>query len=104
MLQCSQLAETLNILPRLRRLIQDNVDIMHPKTRLGELAGDRKVAYFSDVLSANTHRCIIRLDGQQIGEAQNGFCKQEAVIKAAEHAIMILRSDQKNSTIDMLPR
>lgn len=104
MLRCSQLAETLNILPRLRRLIQDNVDIMHPKTRLGELAGDRKVAYCSDVLSANTHRCIIRLDGQQIGEAQNGFCKQEAVIKAAEHAIMILRSDQKSSAIDTLPR
>jgi dsRNA-specific ribonuclease len=103
MFQCSQLAEKLNILPRLRRLMQDNVEIMHPKTRLGELAGNRSVAYFPDTLSANTYSCIVRVDGQQIGEAQNGSCKQEAVIKAAEHAIMILSNHEMSPTINIVP-
>jgi hypothetical protein len=70
---------------------------------LGELAGSRSVAYFPDALSANTYSYIVRVDEQQIGEAQNGSCKQEAVIKVAEHAIMILSNHEMSSTINTLP-
>jgi dsRNA-specific ribonuclease len=103
MLQCSRLAEKLKILPILQRLMRDNVEIIHPKTRLGELAGDRNVTYLTDTSLANEHHCIVRLDGQQISEARNGSCKEEAIIRAANQAIVTLRSQATNSTTDVLP-
>ncbi|CZR51076.1 related to Dicer-like protein 2 [Phialocephala subalpina] len=93
-LQCSLLAEKLKILPIMRRLMQDNVDIMHPKNRLGELVGDRSVIYRPESTSANNYRCIVRVDGRQIGDAQTAPCKQGAMIRAAEQALRILDSKE----------
>jgi dsRNA-specific ribonuclease len=96
-LQCSLLAETLKILPIMRRLMQDNVDIMHPKNRLGEWVGDRSVIYRTDSTLANNYRCIVRVNGKQIGDAQTAPCKQGATIRAAEQALRILRSKPETS-------
>lgn len=98
-LQCFLLAEKLKILPIMRRLMQDNVDIMHPKNRLGELAGDRSVIYRTESTLANNYRCIIRVNGKQIDDAQTAPCKQGATIKAAEQALRILRSNPETSPI-----
>jgi dsRNA-specific ribonuclease len=98
-LQCSLLAEKLKILPIMRRLMQDKVDIMHPKNRLGELVGDRSVIYRTDSTLANNYRCIVRVNGKQIGNAQTAPCKQGATIRAAEQALRILRSNRETSPI-----
>lgn len=90
-LQCSLLAEKLKILPIMRRLMRDNVDIMHPKNRLGELVGDRSVIYRTESTPANNYRCIVRVNGNQIGDAQTAPCKQGATIRAAEQALRILK-------------
>jgi len=99
MLQCSLLAEKLKILPIMRRLMRDNVNIMHPKNRLGELAGDRSVIYRTESTLANNYRCIVRVNGKQIGDAQTAPCKQGATIKAAEQALRILRSNLETSPV-----
>jgi dsRNA-specific ribonuclease len=99
MLQCSLLAEKLKILPIMRRLMQDNVDIMHPKNRLGELVGDRSVTYRSDSTLENNYYCTVRVNGKQIGDAQTAPCKQGATIRAAEQALRILRSNLETSPI-----
>ncbi|KAH8771438.1 hypothetical protein BGZ57DRAFT_764452 [Hyaloscypha finlandica] len=98
-LQCSLLAEKLKILPIMRRLMQDNVDIMHPKNRLGELVGDRSVTYRSDSTLENNYYCTVRVNGKQIGDAQTAPCKQGATIRAAEQALRILRSNLETSPI-----
>ncbi|KXJ96567.1 hypothetical protein Micbo1qcDRAFT_191289 [Microdochium bolleyi] len=43
--QCTALAERVGIIPVLRRLVADSVDVMHPKNKLGELIRDKKVRY-----------------------------------------------------------
>jgi len=96
-LQCSLLAEKLKILPIMRRLMQDNVDIMHPKNRLGELVGDRSVIYRTESTLANDYRCVVRVNGKQIGDFQTAPCKQGAVIRAAEQALRILKSNPEAS-------
>lgn len=96
-LQCSLLAEKLKILPIMRRLMQDNVDIMHPKNRLGELVGDRSVIYRTESTLANDYRCVVRVNGKQIGDFQTAPCKQGAVIRAAEQALRILKSNLEAS-------
>ncbi|KAN0101426.1 P-loop containing nucleoside triphosphate hydrolase protein [Hyaloscypha variabilis] len=98
-LQCSLLAEKLRILPIMRRLMQDNVDIIHPKNRLGELVGDWSVTYRTESTLANNYRCIVRVNGRQIGDAQTAPCKQGATIRAAEQALRILRSSPETSLI-----
>ncbi|KAH7040109.1 uncharacterized protein B0I36DRAFT_259264 [Microdochium trichocladiopsis] len=47
--QCAAVAERIGILPLLRRLVADGVDVMHPKNKLGEFIRDRKVRYEVDV-------------------------------------------------------
>ncbi|PVH94346.1 P-loop containing nucleoside triphosphate hydrolase protein [Periconia macrospinosa] len=42
---CEAYVETLGILPALRRVLGDGVDCLHPKERLGVLAGEKKVVY-----------------------------------------------------------
>jgi dsRNA-specific ribonuclease len=97
--QCSLLAEKLKILPIMRRLMRDNVDIMHPKNQLGELVGDQSVVYQAESTPANDYRCTIRVNGKQIGQAQTAPCKQGATIRAAEQALRILRSNPETSLI-----
>jgi hypothetical protein len=79
--------------------MQDNVDIMHPKNRLGELVGDRSVIYRTESTPANNYRCIVRVNGKQIGDAQTATCKQGATIRAAEQALRILRGNPETSPI-----
>jgi dsRNA-specific ribonuclease len=98
-LQCSLLAEKLKILPIMRRLLHDNVDIMHPKNRLGEMVGDLSVTYRTDSTPANNYRCTVRVNGKQIGDPQTASCKQGATIRAAEQALRILRSNLETSPI-----
>jgi len=98
-LQCSLLAERLKILPIMRRLMRDNVDIMHPKNRLGELVGDRRVIYRTERTPANNYHCIVQVSGKQIGDAQTAPCKQGATIRAAEQALRILSSNPETLPI-----
>jgi dsRNA-specific ribonuclease len=97
--QCSLLAEKLRIFPIMRRLMKDNVDIMHPKNRLGEMVGDRSVTYRTDSIPANNYRCTVRVNGKEIGDPQTAPCKQGATIRAAEQALRILRSNLETSPI-----
>jgi dsRNA-specific ribonuclease len=98
-LQCSLLAEKLKILPIMRRLMRDNVDVMHPKNRLGESVGDRRVIYRTEPTLAKNYCCIVRVDGKQIGDAQIAPCKQGATIRAAEQALRILSSNPETLLI-----
>jgi len=43
--QCTAVAEKIGILRVLRRLVDDEVDVLHPKNKLGEFIRDRKVRY-----------------------------------------------------------
>jgi dsRNA-specific ribonuclease len=91
MRQCVLLAEKLQILPILRQLMQRKVDILHPKTRLQELAREQQVTYSTKVDSlTDTYNCVIQMNGKVIAKAKDGSCREEIVIRAAELAIMSL--------------
>jgi dsRNA-specific ribonuclease len=89
--KCVLLAEKLRILPILRQLMQRKVDILHPKTRLQELAREQEVTYLTEVDSlTDTYDCVIQMNGKVIAKARDGSCREEIVIRAAELAIMSL--------------
>lgn len=91
MQQCTLIAENIKILPTLRQLMQRKVDILHPKSKLGELARHQKVTYeVENEPLGDDYRCIIQVDRKFITEARARTCKEEVVIRAAEQAIKIL--------------
>jgi dsRNA-specific ribonuclease len=91
MQQCLLLGEKTKVLPILRQLMRRKVDLLHPKTRLQELAGDQKVTYLVDVEPLrNEHRCIIQINGKAIAEARDMSCRGGVIIRAAELAVMSL--------------
>lgn len=52
--QCTALAERIGIMPILQRLVEDGVDVMHPKNKLGEFVRDRKVRYEHSIAAARS--------------------------------------------------
>ncbi|KAI1781014.1 hypothetical protein F4818DRAFT_397486 [Hypoxylon cercidicola] len=96
---CAGVAEKAGILPCLRRIVADGVDVLHPKNHLGILAGKslKAVEYRTevrDVAAAHGSRelfCRILVAGEVIVEVGGGVSYEEVQTKAADMAYKILR-------------
>ncbi|KAI9793026.1 MAG: Dicer-like protein 2 [Piccolia ochrophora] len=101
MAACEAVAERVGILPYLRRIVDEGVDLVHPKGRLGMMAGTRKVAYRVGVegmreerrggnMSKGRHWCEVRVDEKVVARVERMESKEEAVTKAAEEGTKAL--------------
>ncbi|KZV94867.1 P-loop containing nucleoside triphosphate hydrolase protein [Exidia glandulosa HHB12029] len=96
MTACERFVERLGILPVLRHLIEDEVDVRHPLTVLGEHAaksqGKLKYAFVSE---GPTLTCSISLNGELIVsmEGDSGALKarEELKVRAAAQAYNIIK-------------
>ncbi|KAI0449605.1 RNase3 domain-containing protein [Xylaria acuta] len=92
---CTEIVERIGILPYLRRILSDNVNIQHPKGKLGELAGrgGKRVRYETEVrieAGAKEFFCKVFVDEQFVVEANGGVNHEEVTTKAADEAYHIL--------------
>jgi dsRNA-specific ribonuclease len=92
---CREIVEMAGILPYLRRLVADNVEVPHPKNKLGELAGrsQKKVRYETEVRVEAGMKdlfCRVFFDEQFIVEVNGGVSPEEIVTKAANEAYRML--------------
>lgn len=87
--QCKSLAENLGILPHLRHFSGHEIDLRHPKSRLGELASGEKIAYIhgSDTDGLRVDWCVVEIDGYEVARAKGSYSKECMEIIAAELAI-----------------
>ncbi|KAI0837301.1 hypothetical protein F5Y06DRAFT_271288 [Hypoxylon sp. FL0890] len=105
---CSQIVEKIGILPLLRRLLADKVDVLHPKNQLGILAGKglKTVEYRNEVrVKEDGSRelfCTILVADEVIVEIGGGVSPEEIQTKAAWEAYQILkaREDEKKNVED----
>ncbi|KAI0137270.1 RNase3 domain-containing protein [Xylariales sp. AK1849] len=90
---CEQLVERIGILPCLRRMLADSVDVAHPKNKLGEMAGRKKVKYEVSREEAATawFRCKVFMGEELVVEVGEGVHRDEIITKAAEAACDIMR-------------
>ncbi|KAI1266146.1 RNase3 domain-containing protein [Xylariaceae sp. FL1019] len=91
------MAERLGLLPLLRRLIEDKVELRHPKNKLGELAGKgkHKLRYQGDVRYKNGVKdwyCQVFVDEEMIVEVDQGMNQREIEARATEYAWRILKN------------
>jgi dsRNA-specific ribonuclease len=96
---CKDLAERLGILPYLRRFADQEVEMMmHPKTRLGILAGMKTVQYVKvgaeeEAYGEHGPGCAVIVGGEEVSRVKGGVSREEVEARAAEAAIQVLKGD-----------
>ncbi|ERF76327.1 hypothetical protein EPUS_04185 [Endocarpon pusillum Z07020] len=98
---CREFLERIGLLRYLRRIIAEEFDIMHPKERLGIVAGNSKVRYVtvSKIVDAAAHySCTVFVDDESTATSTGEVCKAAAETRAAQDAVALILKARCNST------
>ena len=89
---CQAFAEKLGLLDYLRRIVEEDIDLRHPKNILGEIASGRTVEYDIGVQEdTEGYFCIVRVSGMEVAKAFNGSSPDEVATRAAHAAIDLVK-------------
>lgn len=90
--ECQRFAEWIGILPYLRRIVGEGIDVAYPKTALGRLTGSDKVEYIVECEenARNEFRCLVRVKDNDVIAVRGCLTKNEAVVKAAHAAVELI--------------
>lgn len=105
---CHAFLERVGLMKYLRRVLHEDIDVMHPKERLGVIAGKRnlKVLYLPERVrpeddgeevngdrdgDARRWKCLVRVGGEDVAQADGAISRLEAESKAAEAAIATMQ-------------
>lgn len=95
---CTALVERSGILPYLRRLLRDEVHVLHPKEELGRLAERETVEYVAaemDTLDGQRQwACEVRVGERSVVTVSGCLFKEEAKVRAATRACEILKGER----------
>ncbi|KAI2632049.1 hypothetical protein GGR54DRAFT_582008 [Hypoxylon sp. NC1633] len=100
---CTQVVEGVGILPYLRRMLVDKVDVLHPKNHLGELAGKdlETVKYRTEVRATEDGSkelfCSVMVAGETVVDVGGGVSPDEIQTKAADMAYKILKERKEGN-------
>lgn len=92
--ECVKLVERSGIMPLMRRLMRDDVHVLHPKEELSLLAGlaleyrDRE-AVSKESEKAKEFGCKVVVDGEVLADVDGAFTKEEARTRAAGEAVRV---------------
>lgn len=101
--KCRTFLERLGLMDHLHRLlIESDVNLEHPKVRLGILAGTANVSYRTIQSAANSDKnrqieCTVKLDDREILTVDDCTSRDEAECKAAWQAIKVLEQERANA-------
>ena len=91
LLLCKHLAMGLGILQHLDRIVNGELDTLHPKSILNELASNQAVHYiFGKENDALT--CTVKIGDLEVVGVSSGLSREEITTRAAELAIQQLGS------------
>ncbi|OTA57243.1 RNase3 domain-containing protein [Hypoxylon sp. EC38] len=102
---CAQVVERIGILPLLRRMLAENVDVLHPKNHLGILAGKslKTVEYRNEVRVAEDGSrelfCKILVADEVLVELGGGVSPEQIRTKAAWEAYKILKARENEGNV-----
>jgi dsRNA-specific ribonuclease len=102
---CHGFLERIGLMKYLRRVLTEDIDIMHPKERLGVLAAKQqlKVDYCTEQILPESEegeavmsefvpwKCLLRVGEEEMAVVDNGVSKIDAETKAAEAAVAMMR-------------
>ncbi|KAG5289085.1 dicer-like protein [Histoplasma ohiense] len=98
---CTAFLERIGLMKFLRRmLVDEDMDLMHPKQRLGQEVGTRKVRYEAEhvvdeeggIGTLGYWTCKVFVGDECVVEANDGVSLMEVEAKAAEAALAVIRA------------
>ncbi|KAI9820606.1 MAG: Dicer-like protein 2 [Pycnora praestabilis] len=92
---CEEICERLGILPYLRRIIDDDIHLLHPKEHLGQVADTEKVEYVIGLEdrgdgSGKCYWCVVKVGEREVVRVSDGVSRFEVQTRAADVATRIL--------------
>jgi dsRNA-specific ribonuclease len=97
---CKNFLRRLGLLGYLHRIMAENIDVMHPKERLGMLAGNSKVGYVVDKSAVDNtaqYSCTVLVDDEPTAVSAGEVNKAAAEARAAEEAIAVIVKEMENT-------
>lgn len=97
---CESFLEHLGLMPYLRRVLENEIAVLHPKEELGQLADRDKVRYILGKEGEEGQErltCIVIVGERQIVRVGDGFSTMEVQTRAADEACKILRQERSTS-------
>lgn len=92
MAACEAFAERLGILKHMRRILNDEVETINPKEKLGMLADRDDVRYLNSLENEGQRvwSCTAQVGDEEIATVTDCGIKEEAEVKAADQACKVL--------------
>ena len=106
---CQEIVERMGILPYMRRILKEKVQIWHPKEEIGVLAETEAVKYVierrkvesSEDEEGREYLCKVFVGDEEIVEMGGGVSKEEVKTKAAERAVQVLKARKLKRSNDV---
>lgn len=86
---CKKVAENLGLIDYLRRILDQDIDILHPKNKLGEMSGGRTVEYKLGK-EGPEYTCTVEVGGAAIVSVSHGISQEDVMTQAAYMAAELL--------------
>ncbi len=85
---CGRMLDKMGLLPYLRRMLRDKVDVVHPKEHLQTVAGGKAVRY--EVNKEQRWKCAVFVDECLVAEVEDGVAEEQLYLEAAVKATATL--------------
>jgi dsRNA-specific ribonuclease len=97
---CQRFVERIGVMPYLRRIMADGIDIVHPKASLERLTGPDKIEYIVGFEESDNHvhQCSIRINNIDVVTVGGCLTKDEAVMRAADSAAKLISGAKPQAT------
>ncbi|RGP76085.1 dicer 2 [Fusarium longipes] len=96
---CAAFLRKFDILPYLDRILNEKIHVQHPKEELSKLAVDQKMAYICTPVDGpvKEYLCTVKVGDRPLGIISGAINKLEAMTKAAEQAVGVLKDEQRRA-------
>ena len=95
--ECESFLEHLGLMPYLRRVLENDIAVLHPKEELGQLADQARVSYILGNEGAEGGErltCTVIVGDRLISRVGDGLSTTEVQTRAADEACNTLRSEK----------
>lgn len=90
---CEAMLERFGLLTYLRRVLQQEVRLLHPKEEVGVLAGNERVKYVVGMEGERRRTCEVWVGERRVVVVGDGTSRIEVETRAAERAVEVLRGE-----------
>jgi dsRNA-specific ribonuclease len=95
---CDAFLHDLGLWTLLDRALEDGVDCLHPKEKLGQLAVEKTVEY-QNRFEAGVYFCKVKVGNKQMGEEVKGYSRMDVETAAAVQAARILENEDEDKEL-----